>query len=56
MSMHSVAPQLASTCAAIAIAILHPALPCVADGPAVAIFEAKCAAGVTRAVATHSRR
>ena len=42
-----VVPPLASTCAAIAIAVLHPALPCVADGPAVApvaIFEAKCAA------------
>ena len=39
-----VAQQLASTCAAIAIAALHPALPCVADGPAVVIFETKCAA------------
>ena len=42
-----VVPPLASTCAALAIAGLHPALPCVADGPAVApvaIFEAKCAA------------
>ena len=38
-----VAAQLAS-CAAIAIVALHPALPCVADGPAVVIFETKCAA------------
>ena len=36
--------ELASACAAIAVATLHPALPCAADGPASVIFETKCAA------------